>query len=126
MVDLVFARAEFKSGWIPASTGPPGIEVPGDALVSRPWLGDGDIVVTVVVAVSGRSPVVVAMAAPDEAGILAVSSSFFNLDFKSSSSSKIVEGAVVETVDSVPPARGVCGQPSSERAERPVRGDEWY
>jgi hypothetical protein len=83
------------------------------------------MVVMVVVAVVGRSVVIPDIAAPDDAGILAVSSSFFNLDLRSSSSSKMVDGAVVETVDSVPSARGVGGESCSYSCARPVRGDEW-
>jgi len=82
--------------------------------------------VTVVVAVGGRSFVTLVIAAPDDAGILAVSSSFRSLDLRSSSSSKIVEGAVVETVDSVPSARGVGGESCSYICERLFRGDELY
>lgn len=55
--------------------------------------------VTVVVAVLGRS--IDDIAAADEVGSLPVSSSFLMRDFRSSSSSHTVDGAVVEMVDSV-------------------------
>ena len=90
----------------------------------RPRLGDVDMVVTVVVAVGGRSTATPEMAAPEEIGILAVSSSFRNLDLRSSSSSKIVDGAVVDTVDSVPSARGVGVESCSYIWDRAVRGEE--
>ena len=61
--------------------------------------GDDDIVVTVVVAVLGLS--IDDMAAADEVGSLPVSSSFLMRDFRSSSSSHTVDGAVVDIVDSV-------------------------
>ena len=61
------------------------------------------MVVAAVVAVRGLS-VAVDTAAPEEEGILPVNSSFRILDFKSSSSSQTVDGAVVETEDSVPPS----------------------
>ena len=62
--------------------------------------GDDDKVVAWVVAVLGRSWELF-IAAADEDGILPVSSSFLILDFRSSSSSHTVDGAVVEMVDSV-------------------------
>ena len=62
-------------------------------------LGEEDMVVAAVVAVFGRSEAVIAAA--EDGGNLPVSSSFLILDFKSSSSSHTVEGAVVEMVDSV-------------------------
>ena len=66
-------------------------------------LGDADIVVALVVAVRGLSPVAVAedIAAAEDEGNFPVNSSFFIRDFKSSSSSQTVEGAVVDMVDSV-------------------------
>lgn len=63
-------------------------------------LGDEDIVVVAaVVAVFGRSDVDIAAA--EDGGSFPVSSNFRIRDFKSSSSSQTVEGAVVEMVDSV-------------------------
>lgn len=64
--------------------------------------GDEDTVVTVVVAVRGRSPAIEDMAAADEEGSFPVNSSFRIRDFRSSSSSQMVDGAVVDMVDSVP------------------------
>ena len=65
------------------------------------------MVVIVVVAVAGRSPVATEIAAPDESGILPMSSSLFSLVLRSSISSHSVDGAFVDTVDMVPSARGV-------------------
>lgn len=96
----------------------------GDALAFRTRFGDDDIVVTVVVAVGGRSLVAREMAAPDVAGSLPVSSSLCMRDFRSSSSSHTVDAAVVDTVDSVPSAaRGISG-PSCTSVVRATRGDE--
>jgi len=78
-------------------------------LFPRPCFGDEDIVVTVVVAVRGRSPEADEIAAPDDGGNFPVNSSLRIRDFMSSSSSQTVDGAVVETVDSVPSPRGVSG-----------------
>lgn len=64
--------------------------------------GEEEMVVTVVVAVRGRSPAIEDMAAADEAGNFPVSSNFRILDFRSSNSSHTVDGAVVDRVDSVP------------------------
>lgn len=77
-------------------------ESPDGALVFRPCCGDDDNVVTVVVAVRGRSPDALDMAAADEAGSFPVSSSFRIRDLRSSSSSQTLDGAVVDNVDSVP------------------------
>jgi hypothetical protein len=74
-------------------------------LALRPCLGDDDRVVTVVVAVRGRSPDALDIAAADEEGSFPVSSNFRILDFRSSSSSHTVDGAVVDNVDSVPSSR---------------------
>lgn len=104
--------------------GPAVLESMGEALKPRPRLGDVDMVVIVVVAVGGLSPVAWETAAPDVAGSFPVSSSFRILDFKSSNSSHTVEGAVVDVVDSVPSAiRGVSG-PSSVSMVRPTSGEE--
>lgn len=92
----------------------------------RPRLGEEESVVTVVVAVGGRSVIALVIAAPDDVGILAVSSSFRSLDLRSSNSSKMVDGAVVETVDSVPSGRGVGGESCSYICERLCNGDELY
>lgn len=69
--------------------------------------GDRELVVIVVVAVGGRSRKVLDIAPLDEAGNTPVISSLRILDFMSSSSSQTVEGAVVDTVDSVPSTCGV-------------------
>lgn len=65
-------------------------------------LGDPDRVVTVVVAVAGRSSDILETAAPDVDGSFPVNSSRLIRDLRSSNSSQTVEGAVVEAVDSVP------------------------
>ena len=75
------------------------------------------MVVTVVVAVRGRSPENDDMAAADEGGNLPVRSSVRIRDFRSSSSSQTVDGAVVDNVDSVPSSRALS---ASNRA-RSVR-----
>jgi hypothetical protein len=76
----------------------------------RPRFGEDDIVVTVVVAVGGRSLDACETAAPDVAGSFPVNSSLCMRDLRSSNSSHTVDGAVVDTVDSVPSAaRGVSG-----------------
>ena len=72
-------------------------------------LGEDDMaVVAAVVAVFGLSEVVIAAA--DDDGSLPVNSSFLILDFRSSSSSHTVEGAVVEMVDSVALCSGTRGR----------------
>jgi hypothetical protein len=97
----------------------------GDTLLPRPRFGDVDIVVTVVVAVGGRSFEAREIAAPEVAGSFPVNSSRCIRDFKSSNSSQTVDGAVVDTVDSVPSAtRGVSG--SCISVVRETRGDELY
>jgi hypothetical protein len=75
--------------------------------ISAAWLmacrfGDPDMVVTVVVAVAGRSSDILETAAPEVDGSFPVSSSLLIRDFRSSSSSQTVDGAVVDAVDSVP------------------------
>jgi hypothetical protein len=96
----------------------------GDVLRFLPLFGDVDIVVIVVVAVGGLSPDACETAAPEVAGSFPVSSSFRIRDFKSSSSSQTVDGAVVEAVDSVPSAsRGLSG-PSSTSLLLATRGEE--
>ena len=97
-------------------------------VLSRLCFGEDDTVVTVVVAVGGLSPKALAIAAPEDWGNLPVTSSLRILDFMSSSSSHTVEGAVVDTVDSVPSARGVCGTRSCSaiEEERPLVGEALY
>ena len=75
---------------------PPGPPIISDGGVSglRYCFGEEEMVVTVVVAVCGRSPEPFDTAAPDVIGILPVNSSFRIRDFRSSSSSQTVEGAV--------------------------------
>lgn len=95
-------------------------------LFPRALFGEVDIVVTVVVAVGGRSCEARDIAAPDVGGSLPVNSSLCILDLRSSSSSHTVDGAVVDTDDSVPSvARGVSGI-SSISAMRETSGDELY
>ena len=65
--------------------------------------GEEEMVVTVVVAVRGRSPEPFETVCPDVAGSFPVNSSFFIRDLSSSSSSQTVDGgAVFEFAESVP------------------------
>ena len=98
MWGLVLISAEFRTGCGDWSLNDWFV---GEVFCPKVRFGDEDIVVTVVVAVRGRS-MAVETAAFEEAGILPVSSSLRILDFKSSSSSQTVDGAVVDTDDSVP------------------------
>ena len=104
----------------------------GGLLALRPCFGDDDRVVTVVVAVRGRSPDTLDIAAADEEGSFPVSSNFRILDFKSSSSSHTVDGAVVDNVDSVPSSRDLSDSslarpaPSKLAVARPGRGLERF
>lgn len=121
----MFVSAARKRGWVSvgfsASIGPS-----CEMLLPRPRFGEEDRVVTVVVAVGGRSFEARDIAAPDVGGILPVNSSLCIRDFKSSSSSHTVDGAVVETDDSVPSAaRGVSGA-ACISVERETSGDELY
>ena len=78
----------------------------GDGVFAfRSCFGDDDKVVTVVVAVRGRSADAFDIAAADEEGNFPVSSSLRIRDLRSSSSSHTVDGAVVDKVDSVPSNR---------------------
>lgn len=120
---LDFARAAWRSGRASAGLSATTGSV-GDMLLPRPRFGDEDMVVTVVVAVGGRSLEARDIAAPDVAGSFPVNSSLCIRDLRSSNSSQTVEGAVVETVDSVPSAaRGVSGV-SDISTVRETRGDE--
>jgi hypothetical protein len=91
-------------------------------------LGEEDMVVAAVVAVFGLSEVLIAAA--EDGGSFPVNSSFLMRDFRSSSSSHTVEGAVVEMVDSVALLSGIRGRsrkaPPSEtrRLLRAVLGRE--
>jgi hypothetical protein len=82
-----------------------------EVLVLRPGLGEEETVVTVVVAVRGRSADTEEMASWEDGGSFPVSSNFRIRDLRSSSSSQTVEGAVVDSVDSVPSCRGRSGSP---------------
>lgn len=93
--------AVFKSGCNCVISSPLIVEASGEVLFTRLCFGDEDIVVMVVDAVGGRSPKTLDIAAPDVDGNLPVSSSFFILCLRSSTSSQIVDGAVVDIVDSV-------------------------
>lgn len=106
--NLAFANAECRTGCSSAIPGPLIVDASGDTLGLCRRFGDDDMVVMVVVAVGGRSPNAVDIAALDEDGSLPVSSIFRILDFRSSSSSHTVEGAVVDTVDSVPSPCSTC------------------
>ena len=84
------------------------------------------MVVIVVVAVAGRSPVAAEIAASDDAGIFPVSSSLLILDLRSSNSSQTVDGAFVDTVDIVPSTRGVTIDASCSvlDIDRTMSGDD--
>jgi hypothetical protein len=125
---LDFAKAACKSGWTSAvgasvaeigSTGST-----GDILFPRPRFGEEDIVVTVVVAVAGRSLDARDIAAPEVGGNFPVNSSLCMRDFRSSNSSQTVDGAVVDTVDSVPSAPLGVSVVSCMSVARETRGDE--
>jgi len=75
-------------------------------------------------AVVGRCPDPFVCAVVEEVGSLPVSSRLLSRVFRVSSSSQTVEGAVVEAVDSVPPARDV--RLSGPAVEYPFSGDELY
>lgn len=106
-----------------------------EALVLRRCFGEEDKVVMAVFAVRGLSLVGVYIAAEDDGGSFPVSSSFLMRSFRSSSSSQTVDGAVVDSVDSVPSAprdRSVSarGRPVTSEAEgcrllRIVASPEW-
>ena len=85
-------------------------------------------VVAVVVAVGGLSLEARDMAAPDVAGNFPVNSNLCILDLSSSNSSHKVDGAVVDTVDSVPSAaRGVSTLSCiCMSADRETSGEELY
>lgn len=86
-----------------APPGPP-IVSDEDALGLRCWFGEDEMVVIVVAAVCGRSAEPFDTAAPDVGGNLPVSSSLRIRDLILSSSSQTVEGAVLESPDSLPSA----------------------
>jgi len=98
---LALPRAEWSNGCT-EELNPAIVDSVGEEPDFLPCLGDEDMVVTVVVAVRGLSAVAFDIAAAEDDGSLPVNSSFRILDFKSSSSSHTVEGAVVDIVDSVP------------------------
>ena len=106
---LDLLRAECNRRWMSVSTGPftVDVEASGESFLTWLRLGEGDIVVIVVVAVAGRSPSILDMAALDVEGIFPLSSSFLILAFRSSSCSSITDGALVDRVDSVPSARDI-------------------
>jgi len=98
---LALASAERRSGCKFVIPGVFIVEASGEILPTCRRFGDDEIVVMVVVAVGGRSFRTVDIAAFDDFGSIPVSSSLRNRDFRSSNSSQTVDGAVVETVDSV-------------------------
>ena len=122
------AKAECRSGCTLSTPRPLTVDASGELVLSRRCFGDDDTVVTVVVAVGGLSPKAPAIAAPEDWGSLPVSSSLRILDFMSSSSSHTVEGAVVDTVDSVPSARVACTTEfcSAIEEERALYGEILY
>ena len=135
---LALAKADWSRGWGVLSSAPTALDATGDALVLRARFGEEDMVVTVVVAVWGRSPTApftpampppLACVVPDTVPfgalpILPVTSSFRMRDLRSSSSSHTVDGAVVETVDSVPCRSGGDGSCSYELLRLVVMGEE--
>jgi hypothetical protein len=101
--------------------GPGPMSESGDGVFAfRSCFGDDDKVVTVVVAVRGRSADAFDIAAADEEGNFPVSSSLRIRDLRSSSSSHTVDGAVVDNVDSVPSSRAL----STSSLERSVASEE--
>ena len=90
---LALDSAELRSGWgVPSSKS----FAMGESLFTPLILGEDDIVVADVAAVRGLSILPLL-----DGGILPVPSSFRIRSLRSSSSSQTVEGAVVETADSV-------------------------
>ena len=124
--DWDFASAERRRGWFSGFSGI--VDSIGDMLLPRPRFGEEDIVVAVVVAVGGLSLEARDMAAPDVAGNFPVNSNLCILDLSSSNSSHKVDGAVVDTVDSVPSAaRGVSTLSCiCMSADRETSGEELY
>lgn len=80
------------------------VEASGETLPTCRRFGDDEIVVMGLDAVGGRSSRTFDIAAFEDCGKIPVSSILRSRDFSSSSSSQTVDGAVVETVDSVPAA----------------------
>lgn len=120
-----FARAACNKGWASPAWAAASSTI--DVLAPRPLLGDVDIVVAVVVAVGGLSPVARETAAPEVAGGLPVNSSFRILDFRSSNSSHTVDGAVVDVVpSSVLSATAAGSGVISGSAILPTSGEELY
>lgn len=120
------ARAECKSGWVSPSIRFVLIASVGDILSPRPRFGDDDMVVSVVVAVGGRSLDIGETAVLDVAGSFPVNSSLCMRDFRSSNSSHTVDGAVVDTVDSVPSAARGESSASCISVLRETSGEELY
>ena len=81
--------------------------------------------VSVVVAVGGRSFDALETAAPDVVGNFPVSSNLCIRDLRSSSSSHTVDGAVVETLDSVPSVVRCVSGVSLLSIGRCTSGEEW-
>ena len=122
-----FARAACNNGWASPAWAASLLLSTIDWLAPRPLLGDVDIVVAVVVAVGGLSPVARETAAPEVAGGLPVNSSFRILDFRSSNSSQTVDGAVVDTVPSSVLSTTAAGSGViSGSAILPTSGEELY
>lgn len=104
ITDFALASAEWRSGCILVVLGFLIVEASGELCSAFLRFGDDDILVMVVVAVCGRSFRTPDMAALEDLGSIPVSSSLRSRDFKLSNSSQTVDGAVVDTVDSVPAA----------------------
>lgn len=99
-------------------------DTPSEPPCRRPCFGEDESVVMVVPAVVGRCPDPFVCVVVKEVGSLPVSSRLLSRDFRVSSSSQTVEGAVVEAVDSVPPARDA--RLAGPAVEYPFSGDELY
>lgn len=104
-MDFALANADCRIGCTWFCTA---LSASADGVLTLRWcLGEVDRAVMVVAAVRGLSCAAPDIAAWDDGGNFPVSSSLRILDFKSSSSSQTVEGAVVDGVDSVPSARAL-------------------
>ena len=129
---LDLASACLSSGWGVLPSSRSALEVIGDEPSAVARLGDEDMVVTVVVAVLGRSPFAAGtpLVPPPalDCGMLHIISSLRMRELMSPTSSHRVDGAVVEMVDSVPPCwpRGGDEPSGSYESVRAAMGEELY